>query len=654
MAVFPPLPTAPRSDLLRRLARNEAGNVIAIIAASIFPLLALIGGGIDMGRGYLSQSRLQQACDAGVLAARKRLGTQVAAGAEITQDVADTGQRFFNINFGEGDYGTRNRAFQMTLESDFSISGEASVDVPTTIMAVFGFTEMDVSVDCTAQINMANTDIMMVLDTTGSMAETNSGDTLSKIEALRSTVSSFYDQMAAAARGTSRIRYGFVPYSTNVNVGHLLADDWVVDDWDYQSRRSIVTGTKKGTRTYNRNWTTISGSAGSETVISTYPATYHEAQPGTQVVDDNENVTTVGASGAYWSCDTAAPAGNVSTTSEMLSSEENNFEGPPRGKQTVELWQRVQDGTGYRVTRSGETCQVRQRVYDRFTQQYERVTEPTENDITKWQYRQLTYDVSDWRSSGNGCIEERATYPIDDFDNVDLSRALDLDIDLVPTSDDDTRWRPSMPQYLYARSMKYDNTGSFTPASVTTNDNYIAPAVLGLAQCPSPAMRLSEITSGQLDTFLSGLTASGSTYHDIGMIWGGRLLSPTGLFAADNRDVSAAQPTNRHMIFLTDGETAPLDLAYASYGLEPLDRRRWSPSSALSLVQTVENRFSFACEEVKKKNITVWVISFGTAPNAIMQTCAGPDHYFVADDAAELESVFTAIANRMAELRVTR
>ena len=39
-------------------------------AFSLIPILAMIGGGIDMGRGYLSQSRLQQACDAGVLAGR--------------------------------------------------------------------------------------------------------------------------------------------------------------------------------------------------------------------------------------------------------------------------------------------------------------------------------------------------------------------------------------------------------------------------------------------------------------------------------------------------------------------------------------------------------------------------------------------------------
>ena len=64
---------------LRRLLRDSAGNALPLMAAALVPLLAMVGGGIDMGRSYLAQSRLQQACDAGVLAARKALGSAVVA-----------------------------------------------------------------------------------------------------------------------------------------------------------------------------------------------------------------------------------------------------------------------------------------------------------------------------------------------------------------------------------------------------------------------------------------------------------------------------------------------------------------------------------------------------------------------------------------------
>ena len=57
--------------LISRLRSNTAGNTLMLVAGAIIPLTAMIGSGVDMGRAYLVKSRLQQACDAGVLAGRK-------------------------------------------------------------------------------------------------------------------------------------------------------------------------------------------------------------------------------------------------------------------------------------------------------------------------------------------------------------------------------------------------------------------------------------------------------------------------------------------------------------------------------------------------------------------------------------------------------
>jgi hypothetical protein len=138
------------------------------------------------------------------------------------------------------------------------------------------------------------------------------------------------------------------------------------------------------------------------------------------------------------------------------------------------------------------------------------------------------------------------------------------------------------------------------------------------------------------------------------MIWGGRLISPSGLFASENADVSAGAPTSRHLIFLTDGQTEPLDLSYSTYGVEPLDARRWDHTSSDSLASVIEKRFGVACSEVRKRNITVWVIGFGTTLNPIMTNCAGEGHYFVAEDAVELNATFATIAKSLSDLRVTR
>src|SRR3546814_3068861 len=55
------------------------------------------------------------------------------------------------------------------------------------------------------------------------------------------TLSAWYG--VAPSGGTSsetQIRFGFVPYATNVNVGRLLPPEWFRDFSSYQSRERVV------------------------------------------------------------------------------------------------------------------------------------------------------------------------------------------------------------------------------------------------------------------------------------------------------------------------------------------------------------------------------------------------------------------------------
>ena len=618
--------------LASALRRDTRGNALAMIAAALVPMLALTGGAIDMGRSYLSQSRLQQACDAGVLAARKKLGTEVAVNGEVPDVVAEIGARFFNLNFRDGQYGTAEREFQLTLENNFSLTGEASVKVPTTLMRLFGQDEVALSVKCSAQVGMANTDVMMVLDVTGSMNETNAGDSVSKIALLRSTIAQFHTQLESNKPAGTRVRYGFVPYSTNVNVGGLLKDDWVVKNWTYQSRKLVGSGNASGTKSFWAVGSPISGSL-AKTLNSQYAA---------------------GGSPGNYTC-SPPPSGSLGSTSVLKRTTTSPYAGPPAGTITRATYWYTYNGASYSVELKGSKCNVYKSTYTNYVVAYDWVTMPGLTAASKWQYRALAFDVSTWRNTSNGCIEERATYPIDDYSNVDLDRAKDLDLDSVPNpGDSETQWRPMYPDKIYARSLKWNNTGSFTTTPVTTTDEYFSPAVGDTSACPTAARKLSEMTTLQLSAYLATLKAGGSTYHDIGMIWGGRLLSPTGIFASENADVSPSQPTNRNLIMMTDGQTSALDLSYTSYGIEPIDRRRWAPGPASSLTQTVEDRFSFVCQEVKKKNITVWFIAFGTDLNPIMTDCAGEGHAFQARNGQELAEVFKQIAGGIANLRLTK
>lgn len=631
-------PLAPRKPFLSRLMRDRSGNTLAIVAAATAPLVAMVGSAVDIGRGYVAQSRLQQACDAGTLAARKKLGSDLPPSNAVLGLVREKGKDFFDLNFPEGRYDTTDLEFVMTLEEDFSITGTASANLPTAIMGIFGKNTIPISVSCGSRMNFTNLDIMMVLDVTGSMRHTNAGDSASRIDTMRSVIKGFHGNIEASKAPDTRIRYGFVPYATNVNVGGLLKDEWIAQQWTYQSRESAGTTTNTSSGTSYINYAVVNDTKTDWYELSTYPATLVEGS-----TDQME-------------CTTSAPENTYTETVTILGTRSEPFAGPPAGTQTFTDREVVENGAKYQVVLDGNICRIQQRDYDNHTYTNTQWTRPYEFSSQEWLYKPLSLDVSSWRSTMEPCIEERDTYEITDYDNVDLTRALDLDIDLVPTPGDvSTQWRPLNKIAVYAREITSTGAGALNPEEVTSTAYFQQTGWWWMSDCPAPAQKLAEMDASAIDTYLAGLEPEGATYHDIGMIWGARLLSPDGLFASDNADESKNKPTTRHMIFLTDGQTEPYDVAYGPYGVEPLDRRRWDPAtSTRSLVETVEERFKFACKQIKKKNTTVWVIAFGTSVNAAMTECAGPGHYFEAENAAQLDDAFASIARSMGDLRVSK
>jgi Flp pilus assembly protein TadG len=221
---------------LAKLARDSRGNTLAIVGAALVPLAAMIGSGVDMSRAYMAKTRLQTACDAAALAGRR-----VMQNDQLTSAVTTEATRFFNYNFNQGQYGTAAFTPAVTRPESGKIRVTASTTIPTTVMRMFGFNNLPLSVTCDASLSFVNTDIMLVLDVTGSMA--SSIDGTPKITSLRDAVLALYDELSPIqtqleANGM-RLRYGMVPYSTTVNVGALIRaanPDYLVDSMTYNSR----------------------------------------------------------------------------------------------------------------------------------------------------------------------------------------------------------------------------------------------------------------------------------------------------------------------------------------------------------------------------------------------------------------------------------
>lgn len=266
---------------LARLTADNRGNTTAIMAAALIPLLAMIGSGLDMSRAYLVKSKLQAACDASSLAARRAM-----ASSTLDQAAIDEGKKFFAFNFPPGTMEAAPVNLEIRAdEIDVStVDVTASTTVPTTIMRLFGFNTLPAKVECSADQDYINNDVMLVLDVTGSM-NCQAGTTCqyaaseqsnSRLSRLRSAAASLYRALEGA-RGV-RTRYGFMPYSMTVNVGRDLQPAWLrnpADYWQQQGRNWVLKPVSHPASWFSDTWrgcieerSTISQGTGSPIRIS--------------------------------------------------------------------------------------------------------------------------------------------------------------------------------------------------------------------------------------------------------------------------------------------------------------------------------------------------------------------------------------------------
>ncbi len=590
-----------------RLLRDSRGNALVIVTAALIPLAGMVGGGIDLSRMYILKTRMQHACDAGALAGRKAMGG--GTWSYNNNYALSQANQFFDGNFQSGIFESSGLTRTFT-ENAGKVTGVASATIPMTLMRIFGKTTETLSVSCDAEMRLPNTDVMFVLDTTGSMGDTPSGDTVSKIASLKTSVKCFYeivarlDTNATCTTGTPsggtgnqvQIRFGFVPYATNVNVGRLLKPEWIADSANYQTR--TVDSVNWG------GW---------------YGTSYYQA-------------------GRYDTCN--PPAANT-------ASRENRVLGPTRtyGGNTYSNYYCIYESRDASVRWRYDSLPVNTSLLKNgsgFNASFQWPIGPNGTDTT------ISWD---------GCIEERQTVSQAGYTPIP-SGAKDLDIDTEPTSGTaSTQWRPVLPNLIYTRS----SNGAWTTSPVYSTsdmgrDYYYA--------CPREAKKLQQWPSADdFDTYVDGLYAQGNTYHDIGLIWGGRLLSPTGLFASENAYTPQGGEIERHMIFMTDGDACTGINNYTAYGVNWFDRRTTgsAPTDGCTtngtLTEQVNARTEALCTAIKNKNITLWVITFGYVdPNTVtrMTNCASTGRYFSANNAAQLQSTFKTIADQISMLRLTK
>lgn len=644
--------------LIASLLRDTAGTTMGIALATIILLVSLVGSGTDMARAYMTKTSLQNACDAGVLAGRKAMATSGTFG---TSELAKA-NKMFNFNFNPLATNAQSVTFTPVSSGTGAVSATASTQMPTVIMGVFGFKSITLTVACSAELQMASADVMFVLDTTGSMACDPNGsdcdsDSTSKIMGLRQALRDFYKTVAAAVvdKTNTRIRFGFVPYTATVNMGSIVAAGQMPTSYfaDTQPFQTALANFKTKI---------LVPTAGSPvTTTQTYSSSI------TQTECNNYGINAFPSAGAN-PVDTGgpAPADTVRTTYSYKSWTKDSGKNATKGTCVRNVSTTTTTyATRYQFTNwtfGPATLDVT--AFKGMTS----VPVVTNISATATVPNEGTYDMpslaalngttgvtglTTTNARWDGCIEERKTVQNLAMNPVP-SGATDLDVDSAPT-DDDTRWKIYENDLVWYRGT---DTGPRTETSLSGTG-------IGResSQCPPSAMLFTEVDTTAptvvptwLETYINTLVARGSTYHDVGMIWGARLASPNGIFQSNvNADPVKYPSVSRHIIFMTDGEMAPTIDSYSAYGEEIYDNRVAPSGTNNSTLRSYHNnRFLAACTKAKNLGYTVWLIGFGQTLTTQMTACATAGRAYYASNTTALNNTFKFIAGQVADLRINK
>ena len=191
---------------LERFHRDRDGSVFITFGILVMAMVVAVGCAIDIYEAKFYETRLQSALDSGVLA-----GSIVA---EQGNDPTATIKTYVAENFEK----QTNLTATVTSSVDRTaavVKANGSITVPTSFMKLIGFSTLGVSVDTAATYGGKDVELVIALDTTGSMSG-------AKMTAAKSAAKSLIDTVSVIPGTTTQnthVKIGLVPFTDYVNIG---------------------------------------------------------------------------------------------------------------------------------------------------------------------------------------------------------------------------------------------------------------------------------------------------------------------------------------------------------------------------------------------------------------------------------------------------
>ncbi len=200
--------------VLRRVAgfKREEGGAMIVFGLTIFVMMLWIGGmAVDFMRFEHDRARVQYTLDRAALA---------AASLNQPLNCQDVARDYF-------DKAGLNTSSVTVTGTCSALSKTVRVDADTKVKSLFinllGIETMTASGSSTAEENIQDVEISMILDVSGSMGWDDATGGQSKLDALKTAANEFIDALLISDNA-DRVSINIIPYNMQVNAGEDVLD----------------------------------------------------------------------------------------------------------------------------------------------------------------------------------------------------------------------------------------------------------------------------------------------------------------------------------------------------------------------------------------------------------------------------------------------
>jgi Flp pilus assembly protein TadG len=212
---------------LKRFYGDSSGNVSMFFGLAAIPLLVAVGAGLDTARINREHTTFNAAVDTAAIAVAADTRSSSATNTDALKELA---KKVIASNYSPEQQLEGDVTVNVTITGS-DIKVDANLDFPTAIMKLFGTDYINLKSSSTVTKAMRPIEIVLVMDTTGSMGSSVNGNT--KLfwakQAARDLLAKIYGGSVASQPRSEYLRVGLVPFAGAVKLNTAQAGvlSWV-------------------------------------------------------------------------------------------------------------------------------------------------------------------------------------------------------------------------------------------------------------------------------------------------------------------------------------------------------------------------------------------------------------------------------------------